>query len=70
MIQTLLRIEKMCRMDFVASLITMTDLNTACKRKDRFRLYYIVENDFAKTVTTCKWKLGSTDCVGEARRKN
>ena len=34
----------------------MTNLNTTHKSKDSFRLYHIVENDFATTVTT-KWKL-------------
>ena len=28
----------------------MTNLNTAYKRKDRFRLYHIVQNDFATTI--------------------
>ena len=35
----------------------MTNLNVAHKRKGISRLYHIVEDDFAKTVTT-KWKLG------------
>ena len=33
----------------------MTNLNTAHKRKDRWRLYHIIEGDFATTATT-KWK--------------
>ena len=38
------------------STLNMTNLNPAYKRKGRPRLYNIVENDFAGTVTT-KWKL-------------
>ena len=34
-----------------------TDLITAHKRKERFRLYHIVEDDFATTITT-KRELG------------
>ena len=37
--------------------LNITNLRTAYKRKDRPRLYHIVENDFTTTVTT-KWKLG------------
>ena len=37
--------------------LNMTNLNTAHKRKDTSRLYRIVQDDFATTVTT-KWKSG------------
>lgn len=37
------------------STLDMTDSNTAHKRKNRFRLYRIIKDDFPKTVTT-KWK--------------
>ena len=33
------------------STLIMTNLNTTHKSKDNFRLYHIVENDFATTVT-------------------
>ena len=32
------------------STFNMTNLNTAHKRQDRFRLYHIVQNDFATTI--------------------
>ena len=38
------------------STLSVTNMNTAHKRKGRSRLYNIVENDFATAVTT-KWKL-------------
>ena len=38
------------------SKVNMTNLNTAHKRKGKTRLYYIIRNDFAMTVTT-KWEL-------------
>ena len=38
------------------STLNMTNLNRTHKRKDRSRLYHMVENDLATTVTT-KWAL-------------
>ena len=35
-----------------STLNMITDLNTPQKGKDRFRLYHIVEDNFATTVTT------------------
>ena len=36
--------------------LPFTNLNTAHKRKHRSRLYHIVENDFARTVTNSSFK--------------
>ena len=42
--------------------LSMTNLNTALKRKGRSRLYHIVENDFAATDAT-KVRLCSIETI-------
>ena len=39
-------------MSYIVFTLNMANLNTAHKRKDTSRLYHIVQNDFATTVTT------------------
>ena len=42
--------------------VHLTNLNTGHKRKRRSTQYHIVENDFARTVTS-KWKQNWTSCA-------
>lgn len=44
------------------STFNMNNLDTAHRRKSRFRLHHIVENDCAATVIT-KWKLGLAENI-------
>ena len=42
--------------------LNMTNLNAVHRRKGGFRLYHIVQDDVATTVTT-KWNLGFTQTI-------